>query len=90
MVNSDDSKFNLFPLIVHFIVTEDRASFHDILMQVEKTTGRKFDPTTVFKTCRIQNLEAQRRHYWNLQSSGLEVTGRIIRSLDRMRNFSKK
>ena len=48
MVNSDDSKFNLFPLIVHFIVTEERASFHDILMQVEKTTGRKFDPTTVF------------------------------------------
>ena len=48
MTNSINSKYNFYPLIVYYIVTEERASFADIMSHVEKTVGEKVDPNAVF------------------------------------------
>lgn len=41
-------KLNFYPLIVHCIITEERASYADILKYVTKTIGTKPDPNEVF------------------------------------------
>lgn len=48
MENSAEEKYNFYPLVVHFIVEEERASLADIMGYVEKTIGEKIDPNTVF------------------------------------------
>jgi hypothetical protein len=44
----NDEKLNLYPLIVHCVISEERASFSDILKYVEKTVGNKVNPNAVF------------------------------------------
>ena len=48
MANSINEKYNFNPLIVHYVVTEERASFVDIMRYAEKTVGEKVDPNAVF------------------------------------------
>jgi len=45
-----NEKFNLYPLIVHYVVTEERPSLPDILKYVEKTVGKKVDPNELFSS----------------------------------------
>jgi hypothetical protein len=40
--------YNFYPLIVRFIVTEERASFPEITMFVEKEVGTKVDQNALF------------------------------------------
>jgi hypothetical protein len=46
----NNQKLNLYPLIVHCIVEEERSSFADVLKYVEKNVGKKVDPSAVFST----------------------------------------
>lgn len=50
MTNGNNEKLNFYPVIVHFIVEEEKASFSDILKHVEKTVGKKIDPNIIFST----------------------------------------
>jgi hypothetical protein len=44
----ESESYNLFPLIVRFIVTEERASFPEITRYVEKELGTKVDQNALF------------------------------------------
>ena len=48
MTNGPGEKYNFYPLVVHCIVTEERASFGEIVKYVENTIGEKVDPNAVF------------------------------------------
>lgn len=41
-------RYNLFPLIIRFIVSEDRASFQEITKYVETQLGGKIDQNELF------------------------------------------
>lgn len=45
-----NERLNFYPVIVHCVISEERASFADILKYVEKTVGSKVDPTEVFSS----------------------------------------
>jgi len=43
-----DIEYNFYPLILRFVVTEERVSFPEILSFVEKEVGTKIDPNVLF------------------------------------------
>ena len=47
-MNRETVEYNFYPLIVRFVVTEERGSFPDIIKYVEKAVGEKVDPNVVF------------------------------------------
>ncbi|MDG6995625.1 MAG: hypothetical protein JRN52_06865 [Nitrososphaerota archaeon] len=44
----NDKKYNLYPLVVNCVVSEEKASIGDIIKYVEKTVGERVDPNSVF------------------------------------------
>jgi DNA-binding PadR family transcriptional regulator len=46
MTNS--TKYNFYPLLVHCVVEEEKASFADIMKYVQKAVGGRIDPNAVF------------------------------------------
>lgn len=47
-MKDEAESYNFFPLIIRFIVTEDRGSFPEILRFAEETVGEKVDSNALF------------------------------------------
>lgn len=47
-MQQESVRYNLFPLIIRFIVSEDRASFQEITKYVETQLGGKIDQNELF------------------------------------------
>lgn len=47
-MQNESQGYNFFPLIVHFVVTEDKATFPEIAKYVEDKVGGKIDQNELF------------------------------------------